>query len=103
MALVFDTRILKLIHDYSKPITKGNWRSSRVLFSKDELKYVIYKKHIYECECCCRGLTYDEHLFSLHMCNTCYNSQYIVLLIIWFIIACVYSTFQNNTIPPPLC
>jgi len=44
MILKFDQRILKLINDYSKPITKGNWRSSHVLFSKLELKYFIIKK-----------------------------------------------------------
>jgi len=103
MILKFDQRILKLINDYSKPITKGNWRSSHVLFSKLELKYFIYKKNIYECECCCKELTYKEHLYSIHLCDTCYNSQYVVFIIIWFIIACVYSTFQNNTSPPPLC
>ena len=99
----FDVRIINIIHEYSKPITKGNWRASRVPFSKDELKYFIYKQKTYECECCCKELTYKEHLYSTHLCDTCFNSQYIVVIIIFIIIACVYSTFQNNTMPPPLC
>ena len=100
--MVFNARIINLINDYSKPITKGNWRLSCVPFSKNELKYAIYKKKMYDCECCCKELTFDEYLWSIRMCNRCYNSQYFVLLIMWAIIACVYSTFQNNTVPEPL-
>jgi hypothetical protein len=97
--MTFDRNIINIINEYSKPITKGNWKSSRVLFSKHELFYAIYKRHIYECECCSKELTYKEYNFSIHICSTCYNSQYFVAIIMWVIIACVYSTFQNNTSP----
>jgi hypothetical protein len=100
--MAFDANIIKLINDFSKPITKGNWRESRVPFSKYELNYLIYKKQNYECECCCKELTYKEHLYSIYICDTCYNSQYVVACILCIIIASVYSTFQNNTSPPPV-
>ena len=99
--MAFDARIINLINDFSKPITKGNWRASHVPFSKDELNLVLYKQKTYECDCCCTELTYKEHLYSIHLCDTCYNSHYLVAIIIWIIIAGVYSTFQNNTSPSP--